>query len=89
MRPREGRGCPPKKKPASGATDAGGAKALGGLSQRERSTRGRGFGSVSLDTSPQAKDRVLRHALEAFSGSDRDIVEAALLRLEAPGRMTA
>lgn len=71
----EARLKPPKRR--SPRLTVGRAQTFAGLCRAKgNTTRGAG-----LDTSPEAKRRVLRHALERLEGEERAIVAAALSRL--------
>lgn len=75
------RSRPPKRR--SPRLTVGRAQTFAGVGRGNANTAGRGSGPHRLDTSPEAKRRVLRHGLEGLEGEDRAIVAAALSRLGA------
>ena len=62
-------------------------RTLEGLSGSERSTDA--GGSVPLRVDTPARLRVLRAAVESFTGDDREAVELALRRVELEARRAA
>lgn len=72
----------PRKKRSPRLT-VGRAQTLAGVGRANGNTGHGVAGPLRLDVSPEAKARVLAHALERFGGEDRAIVAAALSRVSA------
>ena len=75
------RSRPPRRR--SPRVTVGRAQTSAGVGRANGNTAGRRSGPPGLDTSSEAKGRVLRHALERLEGEERAIVAAALSRLSA------